>query len=53
MKCQICKIIEATNHQNNLHICDGCMIELQLSAQFYIGGKEVSAEEYYRRLNEN
>lgn len=51
MKCQVCKIKEATNHQGKLHLCDGCLTELQLSVQFYINGKEVTAEEYYNRIN--
>lgn len=53
MICQICKLKEATQHIDKLHICNGCLIELQLSVQFYIDGKEVSPEEYYRQLNEN
>ena len=53
MKCQMCKIKEATNHQRTLHICDSCLIELKLSVIHYIGGKEVTPQEFYRRLNEN
>lgn len=51
MKCKLCKLKEATYHKKNFHICDGCLIEIQLSVQYYIGGKEVSSEEYYRRLH--
>jgi len=51
MKCQVCKLKEATNHQGKLHLCDGCLTELQLSVQYYINGKEVTAEEYYDRIN--
>jgi len=52
MKCQICKLKEATNHSKTLQICDGCLIELQLSVKYYIGKKEVSPQEYYRRIKD-
>lgn len=52
MICKICKKKEATQHQGKMYICDECLIELQLSVRFYIGKKEVSPEEYYRRINE-
>ena len=52
MKCQVCKIKEATNHQGKIHFCDGCLIELQMSVTYYINRKEISAEEYYKKLNE-
>jgi len=36
----------------DFHICDSCLIELQLSTRFYIGGVEVTPEEYYRRIQD-
>ena len=52
MNCSVCKTKEATNHNKDFHICDSCLIELQLSTRFYIGGVEVTPEEYYRRIQD-
>jgi len=53
MKCTSCKLKEATNHYGKVDICDSCLVELQLSVRFYIAGKEVTPEEYYKKIYEN
>jgi hypothetical protein len=50
--CELCKKEEATNHSPALHICDKCFVELNLSFQYYIGGREVPREEYKRKTKE-
>lgn len=46
MKCELCKIREATNHTKNLYICDHCWTEIQIFSSYYIGDKEVTKENY-------
>ena len=52
MKCTLCKTKEATNHHKDLHICDSCLIEIQLSVRYYVGGEEVTPQEYHRKWRE-
>lgn len=51
--CKLCKKLKATNHIEELHICDKCLIEIQLSFSYYINNKEVTIEEYKRKIDEN
>jgi len=46
--CQVCKKREATNKTTAGNFCDSCYIELCNSVTYYIGGKEVTKEEYDR-----
>jgi hypothetical protein len=52
--CDICKTKEATNfHQpTKSKYCDTCYVELCNSFTYYIGGKEVTKEEYYKFIEE-
>lgn len=49
MKCNLCKTREATNHHKDSHICDNCLLGIQLAFSYYIGGKEVTLQEFKRR----
>ena len=49
MICKLCKKNKATFDG----ICSKCLIDIQMSFGYYIGGKEVTKEEYDRRIDEN
>lgn len=51
MKCNLCKINEATNHTKKIHICNKCWIDIQLGFSYYIGGKEYTYEEFKRKID--
>lgn len=50
MICKLCKEREVTDPNPKIHICDICRMELELSFQYFIDGKEVTREEYDRRI---
>lgn len=51
--CPLCKKNQAVHFTpNGFGICDACFIEIQLSFSYYVGGKEVTREEYKRKINE-
>lgn len=48
MICLLCKKIEVQDPKAK--ICDLCRIELEMAFTYYIGGQEVTREEYNRRI---
>lgn len=52
MICKLCKKREVIDKNSKIHICDICRLEIELSFTYYIGNKEVTKEEYDRRINE-
>ena len=52
MICLLCKQREVQDPNPAIKICDLCRMEIEMSFTFYIGGKEVTREEYERRINE-
>ena len=48
MICRLCKKNEATFDG----ICSKCLVDIQMAFSYYIGRKEVTKEEYDRRINE-
>jgi hypothetical protein len=51
MICKLCKKREVNDPNPKIKICSLCRLELELSFTYYIGGKEVTHEEYDRRIN--
>jgi len=49
MICELCHKKEAIEDKK---ICDTCLLEIELAFTYYIGGKEVTKEEYDRRIKE-
>lgn len=52
MICLLCKKREVKDKNPKIKICDICRLEIELSFTFYIGGKEVTPQEFYRRIDE-
>lgn len=52
MICKLCKKREVTDKNPKIHICDLCRLEIELSFTYHIDGKEVTKEEYERRIKE-
>jgi len=52
MICKLCKKREVKDKNPKIKICDICKMEIEFSFQYYIGGKEVTKEEYYRRIKD-
>jgi ribosomal protein L37AE/L43A len=50
MICKLCKKKEVTDPNPKIHICDICRMEIELSFSYYIGGKEVTREEYEKGI---
>ena len=50
MKCKLCKKREVQDPNPRIHICDLCRLEIELSFRYFIDGKEVTKEEYNRRI---
>jgi len=50
--CKLCKKNEVKDPNPKIHICDICRLEIELAFTHYIGGKEVTREEYERRIKE-
>jgi ribosomal protein L37AE/L43A len=53
MICLLCKKKEVKDPNPKIKICDLCRMEIELAFTYYIGGKEVTKEEYEKRINEN
>ena len=49
MKCTLCKKQEAILGKD---ICDTCLLEIELAFTYSIDGKEVTKEEYDRKIKE-
>ena len=53
MNCRLCKEKEAVNFTTKeFGICDSCYVDIVTAFSYGIGGKEVTKEEYNRRINE-
>ena len=52
MICKLCKKREVTDNNPLIKICDLCRMEIELAFTYFIAGKEVTKEEYDRRINE-
>ena len=50
--CKLCKKREVKDQNPKISICDICRLEIELSFRYFIGGIEVTREEYERRINE-
>jgi ribosomal protein L37AE/L43A len=50
MICKLCKKKEVTDSNPKIHICDICRMEIELSFRYFVAGKEVTQEEYNRRI---
>jgi hypothetical protein len=51
MICELCKKNEATNITSKLAICDVCLVEIQLSFSYHVGGRECTKEEHDRAIH--
>lgn len=49
--CKLCHKNEITDPNPKIHICSLCRLEIELSFQYFISGKEVTPQEYERRIN--
>jgi ribosomal protein L37AE/L43A len=52
MVCKLCKKREVQDPNPKIHICDICRMEISLAFTYYIGGKEVTKEEYERQIKD-
>ena len=52
MTCELCKKKEVTDPNPKIKICDLCRLEIELAFTYYIVGKEVTKQEYERRIKE-
>ena len=48
----ICKLCNSKEAYSTSGYCDSCLMEIQLSFTYYIGGKEVTKEEYDKFIKE-
>jgi len=53
MICLLCKKIEVEDKNPSIKICSVCRLELELAFSYHIDGKEVTEEEYNRRINDS
>jgi len=53
MICKLCKKREVQDLNPKIKICDICRLEIELSFQYFIDGKEVTKEEYKTQINEH
>jgi hypothetical protein len=52
MLCKLCKEREVQDKNPKITICDICRLELELAFTYYIGRKEVTKEEYKKRIKD-
>jgi ribosomal protein L37AE/L43A len=52
MICKLCKKREVTDKNPKIKICDLCRLEIELAFTYYIGGQEVTREEYEKRIKD-
>jgi len=52
MICLLCHKREVVDKNPKIKICDVCRLELELSFTYAIDGKEVTQEEYDRRIKD-
>ncbi|MBU0580459.1 MAG: hypothetical protein KKA19_04715 [Candidatus Margulisbacteria bacterium] len=50
MICKLCHEREVKDPNPKIHLCDLCIIEIMSAFTYHIDGKEVTQEEYERRL---
>jgi ribosomal protein L37AE/L43A len=50
MVCKLCKKNEVNDLNPKIHICSLCRMEIELSFQYFIDGKEVTKETYDKRI---
>jgi ribosomal protein L37AE/L43A len=50
MICKLCKKREVKDSNPKITICDICRLEIELAFIYYIDGKEVTKEEYEKRI---
>ena len=53
MICLLCKKKEVEDSNPKIKICDLCRMEIEFAFTYYIGGIEVTREEYEKRIKEN
>jgi hypothetical protein len=53
MLCKLCKKQEVTDPNPKIKICSICRLEIELAFTYFIGGKEVTKEEYDKQINEH
>jgi len=52
MICKLCKKREVTDPNPKIKICEICRLEIELAFTYYICEKEVTREEYEKRIKE-
>lgn len=50
MLCSLCKKKEVQDPNPKITICDLCRLEIEMAFTYHINGKEVTKEEYLKRI---